>query len=622
MSRANQLAIWLESAGVVLYVLLVAFLFYLLAASRTGEARTVWEALNPAFLPTLFVTAFLLVAILLMSDRTSLKLTLVIVFSILVHSLFSIIFPAGDLSGQQLVLGRTRRVFDNTAPIGWSGLPTTTVQAFVFELFKGVNLQAALSTIFARMLNVDILYVHLSLVPTLWGIFVPIASFLAAKEIGGSDKTSVLSSMIISAFPYTIYFGAISVQNSLGFIFFFYSLYFMQKYLRSNSSKDTYFMLIFCFFAFLAHYLTGIMSISLLFLVVTFKAYSREKSNTRNGIWLIAPFLFSVSLLPLSLIYLRFFASSTNVVFTLDKFSELPLSEIVGLFFLGELIYGFDLKTIFVIIIGPLIALTFMLYLVYKMRKNSADVNRVHIYFLSAAFLLILIDYRILKLFMSGLPLNEERLWVFRDFIAAPFVTLAIYAVISDIETRLKARSRSVLSYTHIKTLSKDKVLHTLGLVLVVNLFVSIAVAGWITLSLDAGYPHFAPLQTTWYELEAARIIEKNTTERYVVIGDQWTIFAGEVIVGINNPQAYYFGEFDTIGHNLFSAMKSNPSPKWMLQAMNYTDTSVAYFIVTEPRLGIEEFNNVVTRALQNDELILWGVFGAGRLYVFDYKKG
>lgn len=68
--------------------------------------------------------------------------------------------------------------------------------------------------------------------------------------------------------------------------------------------------------------------------------------------------------------------------------------------------------------------------------------------------------------------------------------------------------------------------------------------------------------------------------------------------------------------------MRQNPSPQWMLLAMNYTDTSVAFFIVTEPRLGAEEFNSVVSRALQNEQLTVAGVFGAGKLYVFSYRKG
>jgi hypothetical protein len=122
--------------------------------------------------------------------------------------------------------------------------------------------------------------------------------------------------------------------------------------------------------------------------------------------------------------------------------------------------------------------------------------------------------------------------------------------------------------------------------------------------------------------LEAVRYIEENTHEKYVVIGDIWTIYAGEMIVGINNPDAYYFGESDKIGHDLFVRMQQSPSPQVMLDAMNYTDTTVAYFIVTEPRLGTDEFNDVVSRALQDEQLTLTHDFGAGKLCVFSYKKG
>ena len=58
-----------------------------------------------------------------------------------------------------------------------------------------------------------------------------------------------------------------------------------------------------------------------------------------------------------------------------------------------------------------------------------------------------------------------------------------------------------------------------------------------------------------------------------------------------------------------------------MLQAMNYTDITIAYFIVTEPRLSTEEYQNVVSRALQNQQITVVGVFGAGKLYIFYYRE-
>jgi hypothetical protein len=606
--------------GELLYISFVVLLLYLLVASRTGEASTVWQILDPAFMPTLFVTTSLLFAILLSPERASTKLGLVILYSILIHSLFSIIFPAGDLSGQQSVIGQTRRVFDDTVQHGLSGWPTSTIGVFIIEAFKGINLQAALSTIFARMLAIDVLYIHLSLVPVFWGALIPVGSFLIMRAIGASEKAALLSSLLVSAFPHTIYFGAVSIPNSLGFIFFLYSLYFMLRHLSSDNPRTTHWMLAFSFFSFLSHYLTGIMSFSLVILTIVFKTFRNGRaSSTREArILLLVSFLACASLLPTSFIYLRLFGTSVSPVFTLDKLSELPLQEVVGLLLFGELIYGLDLKMIFLIAIGPSLAFLWLIYLLYHLRRNPKAPFRLHIFFLSATFLITLIDYRILKIFMEGLPFSETRIWVFRDLIATPFVALATCAVFSSIAVFLKAKTKVPFS---LRALKKNSNPRALSLVLTLNILIVTLLGGWLSFSLNAAYPHVAPLQTTWYELEAVRYIDQNTREGYVVVGDIWTIYAGEVIVGINNPRAYYFGEYDTTGHNLFINMKQDPSPHWMLDAMSYTNTTVAYFIVTEPRLGTEEFNNVVSRALANEQLTLSGVFSDKKLYVFSCRK-
>jgi hypothetical protein len=231
-----------------------------------------------------------------------------------------------------------------------------------------------------------------------------------------------------------------------------------------------------------------------------------------------------------------------------------------------------------------------------------------------------LIDYRILKIFMEGLPLNEERLWVLRDLIAVPFVALGVYKGVSWLRASLRAPTLSILSASSLKASSKHRTLYVLGWILALNILIPGVLGGWLIASLGAAYPQVAPLQTTWYELEAVRYIEENTHEKYVVIGDVWTIFAGEVIVGVNNPRAYYFLEFNKTGYNLFFHMSQDPSSHWMLVAMNYTDTTRAYFIITEPRVGPEEYNRIVTQALESD-IQVYGVFGEERLHVFYYDK-
>jgi len=299
----------------------------------------------------------------------------------------------------------------------------------------------------------------------------------------------------------------------------------------------------------------------------------------------------------------------------------MSLQEIIGSFFLGELVYGFNLKTILLHVTGPALGLLCMMYLFYRLKRNPTAKFRTPILFLITAFITVLIDYRVLKLFMEGLPINEERLWVFRGFIAAPFVALAIYAVMSSIQAFLKAKSPPTITLATLKELSKGNILRILSLLFALNVLIPVLLGGWITLSLSAAYPKIAPLQTTWYELEAVKYIEENATEKYVVIADIWTIYAGEMIVGINNPRAYYFKEFNKTGYDLFADMKREPSPEWMLLAMNYTDTTIAYFIVTEPRLGTEEFNNIVSRILQDKQLTLFYMSDNGKLYVFSHRK-
>jgi hypothetical protein len=606
----------------ILYMVMFIFSAYFLVVSRTGEARTVWDVLHPLFIPTFCVVTILLLTIIFSSEKTAYKLTFVMIHSILIHSLFSIIFPAGDTSGQQMYLGRIRFAFDNTAIQGWLHKPAESIQSVILQLFKGTNFQAALSVTLARMFSIDIFYVHLFLVPVLWGAFIPIASFLVTRAFSGDEKIAVLSSLLISAFPYTIYFGAISVPNSLGFIFFYYSIYFMLKYLSSKVSKTLYWISVFSFLSFLSHPLTGVMSASFLLLTATLQIYESEKSSSpmTAKVSLAASTVLSASVLPLSFIYRRLFVHTAYTVFTLDRLYEFPIEEIIGLMLIGELIYGFNIKTIILVFLGPLLALLCMIFLLFRLERNPPRLQKC-ILFLSLGFIILLIDYRILKVFMDGLPINEERLWVIRDFMAVPFASLLICKILSSVKTFSNATFLSTKFPTNLRERSARKFLFIFSVSL--NVLVPILLGGWITYSLSVAYPRVAPLQTTWYELEAVRYIEENTHEKYVVIGDIWTIYAGEMIVGIYNPQAYYFGENDVRGHNLFIKMLEEPSTQVMMEAMNQTgtDTTIAYFVITEPRVGTEKFNDTISRIFQEKQLTEFWKSDNGKLYVFSYKK-
>jgi len=619
----------------LLYLCMIGLLFYLLFMSRSGEVHTVWEFMHPAFVPVLFATTFLLLAVIFSTEKIEYKLLFIILYSTLIHTFFVIIFPAGDVGGQQFTLSRTRLVFDNAV---FHGLRWPEVNIFLqfFSVLRGENFQAAISVILARMVGVDVYWSHSLLIPLLWGAFVPIAAFKVTKKLTGSKNVSILSSLLVFSFPSTIYWGAISVPNSLGYIFFFCSLFFILKYLSSDEPKVSFLMVTFCLIALLSHFLAGIISFSLLFLAIAIREYEEEKgrSPVTTRILLLSSFIFCMSLLPLSLPYLRIFypLNSFQTHFGFDKLYGLSAEKIIELFMIGEYV-NFRVRSVLFYGLGPLLGLLGIIYYLRSGIKQRSNKNR-HVYalFLFMGFLIVLVDYRILKLFIVGIPFAEERLWMFRDFIAAPFVAIIANGVIAFLRKKTsnalgKVRLPSLSTpLMHAKGSFKSVVTFTsLSTCVVAYVMIFTLLSGWVTTSVYYGYPRWGPLQTTSYELEAVKYIDKNTAERYIVICDQWITYGGGIIVGFGNPRAFYFSSLDPRGVALFIEMKENPTNETMIKAMETNNATTAYFIISKLRLGEDGYNRVIQQAQQNRlQTYPGGIFyyrGEEKLRIFYYKK-
>lgn len=605
----------------LLYSSMAVLSFHLLFASRSGEVHTVWEVMHPAFIPVFFVTTVLLLVIIFSSERAEHKLLLIIVHSILSHVFFVVIFPAGYFGAQQTTLGQTRLVYDNVI---FGGIPLGPENILVqsFNWFRGINFQAALSVILTRMFGIDFFWGHLFFVPLMWGTFVPVAAFLVTRAFCENKNVSVLSSLLVSIFPTSIIWGTYSVPNSLGFIFFFCSIYFILKYLFSTGLKAIFLMIIFSFVAIVAHTLAGVMSIALILLAITLKNYEKEKAKHPPSakISLLPSFLVSTSLLPFALVSLRII-SPIYTSFSLDRLYGLSTTEIGALIILGEYA-NFPLDAVLVYGLGPLLGLIAMLYYLRTSHTERSKTHYMSGLFLFMGFLMVFVDYRILKLFMVNIPFREERLWMFRDFIAVPFLAFIVNGIITYTQKTIPKGIHiniklpfSTMSYT------LPAQAHTLRSVTTFAL-IPLLLSGWITASIYYTYPHIGPLQTTSYELEAVKHIEMNTNESYIVICDVWMMYAGGMIVGVHNPHAFYFSTSDPEGIVLFTEMKTNLSVNTMIEAMEYNNATVAYFIIEKPRLSTaDEFNHVVSQAQTAANLEVFGVFGDGKLYIFRYEK-
>jgi len=585
----------------ILYLSMFAFSFYLLFLSRSEEVYTVMQVIHPLFMPLFFATTLLLLMIILSSEKGEYKLIFIILHSILSHSFFVIVFPAGDIGYQARILADSRLVFDNLLLHGWPPSPVESIPLQIWHLFRGINYQTALSVTFARMFNVDLYWSHSLLVPVLWGTFVPVAVFKITKMLSGSEKLPFFSALIVSVFPTTIYYGALSVPNNLGYIFFLFSLFFMMKYLSSQENITLLLTIIFSFAAFMSHYLAGALSFTILLLVAVLQKYQSQRKQNKSPfsakLLLLSSFIFCASLIPFALVYQRLFYPY-RTCFSLHRLRVFALEEIIQWFILGEYVNYWLIAKIFHVI-APLVGFLGMIYY-FKHRRKQETNKKYWLYalFLTLSFLIIVIDYRIIKLLMVHVPFNEERLWVFRDLIAVPFVAIIterLLAFLWEKSSNLIHRIQSQSLPKPLPHLNLKSVATYISALISISscIIVLLSIPAGITISIYYGYPQYAPLQITSYELEAVKYIEENTNERYVVIADFWMIIAGQMIVGVRNPNAYYFHLRDPRGVALFIEMKNNATNEAMEEAMKTNNATTAYFIIEKLRLGTEEYNRI-----------------------------
>jgi hypothetical protein len=612
-----------------LYILMVSLTFCLVYAARADEVNTVWQYLHPLFLPFYCALSLLLFLIILSADGASYKLLFIIVHSILTHSFFAIIFPAGHVGYQARILAVTRSLFDNNVLHGWPPGGVNNLLSQIWYWLRGTNFQSALSIILARAINVDIMWIHLFLVPVLWGTFVPIAAFLITKTIFYSEKTALLSSLAISLFPPSIYYGAISVPNSLGYIFFFFSLFFILKYLTPPQSNNTFLMSIFFVVSFLSHFLTGMMAFSLFLFATALKTHlNRVKTISIFNLAkprLVLSFLLAISIIPLALIYQRLFIPY-KTAFSLYRFHKIPLLELVSLFLFGKYV-EFWIFGLIAHLTAPIFGFFGILYCLSSKNEEFKG-NKYLCLFLTSSLLIVLADYRILKLFMVRVPFNEERLWVFRDFLTIPFVAILAERILTRLHNsalREQQKIRLVLS-----SLTQNKNLKTIitsgaipAIYIASYIFSLLLLPVWLTVSVYYGYPRYGILQITSYELEAAIYIDENSAEKYVVISDIWFRIAGQIVVGLYNPQAYYFRLRDPKGFSLFIEMKNDPKPETLAKALEQTNATIAYFVIQKLRLGEERYNQVIMQATQNALRTYHTIYHKGqeKLRIFIYEK-
>lgn len=589
------------------FIALICLQVILLFQSRTPMPISIWNTMNPWVMVMFFFNTILLVILMFTDEKWQIKMLLIVVQSIFAHMFFVLLFDAGYGQDQWVTLGWTRRLFDESFyPQGvtfhiHSPLPIL----YKISKFVTVAFQPALSTMLSRMFSVDVYWGHLLLVPLMWGIFVPVIAYRITVILTRKRVLALLSALLTLAAPKLILWGAVSVANSLGYILFFFTICIVLDYLSSD--RTVLWAVLISFVTLLAHLLPGIMAFSFVFFAYTFKRCQNIEFQNMRKIILLCSFFFCLGLLPLALYSGRLaYPALTGADFTIKPLEGLSTYDAIALFLFGAYVdVTFDEAVVHVLL--PLSGLLGLLYI--NIAGNKFVHNKGLSRFFLLSFILVMLDYRIVKCFMVNVPFGTERIWVLRDMLSIPFASIFIYklvAILSNlIPKRITVRKRELKDFAN--RIFRSITIKAIPVLCLSSLIIS---------SVYLGYPHRSYVWLTSREVEAARFIDSSTNEPYVVVCSKAFRLAGYAVVGANNPVAYYSYLYD---HGWLEGLfnkASQGSASAMIEAAKVNNASIAFFVISNFRS--KDADSVIDLLSERPDFEPYEIFGDD-VYIFRY---
>jgi len=582
-----------------LYLALVALCFLLLIMSRSEETVSIWAVIHPAFLPFFFIATLLLLAVLLSKTRTGLKLFFILVHSLLVHSFLVIVLNPGLYGDMWHILGLTRDVVNTGKNVPSlfdfisGGTRVPGIQMIYFVARKRVH--QALLPILANMFGIDIYWSQIFLTPVLWTLFVPFLIYKIVKALGGRESDAILGAFLSLMVPTLIWWGAITLPDTLGKVFFLLTVYLGLRFLSSRETglRQTTLIFILPLVAFLTHFIDGILSFVVLFLVLFIKLYQNtEKISTKVLLMIVT--ILCMSFLPLSLFALGEVypgASYMRVSFSLEKLGQ---TDVLSLIFGDYVNYSFS--DILAKILVPALGFVGIIYAAIFVPKRR--LVRSVMLLLLLMEIIFLMDYRVTKYGMLNVPFSAERMWVYRDLLILPFASMLGVGLLENFYRKLQGLSFHVYR-RHFTSLG------VISFVLVSSLITS----GFAVLATTNAYTLKPIMNPTPYEVEAIQYIHRTTPEKYVVITDPVLVGLAYGVIG-----GVYSGRYIRES-SFWWDMYNEPSEDILVEAMARFNASVAYFVISIRYQRL--FSSIVKSAQEIFET--YAVFGDGKLYVFRY---
>lgn len=617
-----------QSIHIITILIVTAVFLFTVYWAFSSWTEDIYFNLNPQVLPFYFVASTLVFFIVLYDDQIfglGNKIGIVIAHSFLTRIISIILFYPGS-SGDPWYHLAVSRTWYNTGMHYFSFLPAifreqvTEVQTVIGRIYvyQRAATQHSLVVVLSRMLSVDVFWVHLCLVGTIWSLFIPLIAFKTAKALGVSNRTGLLAAVLMANAPILLGWSFIEVPNTLGFVFFAATIYFSVKLLTSNA-KRKYGFLAFgsSIVSLLTHSMTGFVAIAMLSLALALMTYNSNKNRAKKTaiVTLLMGFAVSTMLLPTTAIALQLIYPIKSTL-SLSKFLSLSVYKII--------LANFSDYTFIQGITYGTLSLLAIIGIASKIENDKG--KRVKT-FLALAFASLIAQYRIFLYFVSPSPFGEHRLLVFVPFAIAPLAAVAINRLLkwfTSPATTPLPRSKNTSKRTN-----KNGFTLRQGLaILLIGIGLS-AFSAQAALSAWEGIAARGAISiVSVYSMEAAKLIHEEylrTGERYVVVSDQVTEMAGIGLVGRYNPNEYFMLSIG--GHKnkiLYTEATRDISIEPMFTAATYNNATVTYLVTAEwsvkrilgQRIDYEAIVEQLSRLYETFAVL--GV-GEGQIHIFRF---
>jgi hypothetical protein len=565
---------------VALFLVSTAVAFYALWLGRTGAGLiSVWLTIPSFFFPFFFISSLsLMIALFFTELHPSLKLSFVSLQSFLVHSLFLIVWYPGRNGDPWSHLGEARYI----DRVGTFYAYDWLMSQHLFSDIVKYKSQYALVVLFRRMFSLDTYWVQVFFIPLLWSLFAPfflykIADLLSTKK---SKTFPLLTAIGGGLFTPLVYWGAISVPNSLGFLFLIFTIMLILYGAKSGEKRFWFLAVLTSVIVVFAHPQTGIFA----FLFVFAAAVLESKGPSILKMALI---------IPLPAIYPYFSAYFMNAEFSLSGLLNPSNVE------------SFQLDIFTLLLIFAFLGLVFSL--------RGKLVHGASALMLFVFYAITAVDYYVVMYGMLNSPV-PDRILPLMAILLIPFAALGLSAIANSLR----------IGFSHVKSNSLTKRLSPRKVAMfLMCVFLSLQSVSVLLQT----YPshEITEQQPAGYAVDAIHYIDSTAPGRYVVLTDPGIASLASGFLGIDysygGPEARgTFGvpEWTYWTIRLYSEMGTNPSISILERAMLKAQVGIAYVVVW----GLHEdgyFDDKIQRiskVLKPDR-----IFGDGLLYVYNYTS-